>query len=57
MEDLRYNIFEKDEKHFLELDTISILDSGEFTCTASNSMGSAYCAFNITVEGNLKKII
>ncbi len=49
--DNRYNLFEKDEKCFLEIENISILDAGEFTCTVSNVMGAVYSAFNIVVEG------
>lgn len=29
----------------------SILDSGEYTCTATNTQGAIFCSFNIHVEG------
>lgn len=50
-DDLRYKVYNKEDNDFFEIDNVSILDTGEFTCTASNVMGAVYSAFNIIVEG------
>lgn len=34
---------------------MSILDTGEYTCTASNVMGAVYSAISIIVEGMMRK--
>ena len=53
--DSRYKVYEKDGGCFFEIENVSILDTGEFTCTASNVMGAVYSAINIIVEGTKKK--
>ena len=53
--DYRYNIFEKEDCNYFEIDNISILDTGEYTCTASNVMGAVYSAISIIVEGWLSR--
>ncbi len=49
--DNRYTIFEKDDCNYFEIENISILDTGEYTCTASNVMGAVYSAISVIVEG------
>ena len=49
-DDLRFKIYKKDDCNYFEIDNISILDTGEYTCTASNVMGAVYSAINILVE-------
>lgn len=57
LDDIRYKIYEQNECHYFEIDNVSILDTGEYTCTASNVMGAVYSAINIIVEGtNLNDI-
>jgi hypothetical protein len=53
LDDIRYKISEKDDCNYFEIDNVSILDTGEYTCTASNVMGAVYSAINIIVEGYL----
>jgi len=47
----RYKIFEVDNTSYLEIENVSILHTGEYTCTASNVMGAVYSAINVVVEG------
>ncbi|RNA34764.1 muscle M-line assembly unc-89-like [Brachionus plicatilis] len=49
-EDKRIKIYEKEKCSYFEISNISILDTGEYTCTASNVMGAVYSAINILVE-------
>lgn len=44
--------YEIDDCNYFEIENVSILDTGEYTCTASNVMGAIYCAIKINVEGN-----
>lgn len=48
--DNRIKIYDKDGCNYFEIINISILDTGEYTCTASNVMGAVYSAINILVE-------
>ena len=41
------------ENHFLELTNSKRQNSGEYTCTASNAAGSAFCTANVKVLGEL----
>jgi hypothetical protein len=43
--------YEIDDCSYFEIENVSILDTGEYTCTASNIMGAVYCAVKINVEG------
>ena len=52
-DDRRYKKYEKDGCSLFEIKTVSILDTGEYTCTASNVMGAVYSAINLVVEGSL----
>ncbi|CAF0740265.1 unnamed protein product [Brachionus calyciflorus] len=49
-DDRRIKIYKNNDSNFFEIDNISILDTGEYTCTASNVMGAVYSAINILVE-------
>ena len=49
-DDSRYRIFERDGLHFFEIENTSILDAGEYTCTASNVMGAVYSSVNVVIE-------
>ncbi len=51
LDDMRLKVYENEGLNFFELDNVSLLDAGEFTCTASNLMGAVFCAVNVTVEG------
>ena len=50
-EETRYKIVDKENTSYFEIENVSILDTGEYTCTASNVMGAVYSAINIIVEG------
>ena len=52
-DDRRYKKYEKDGSSLFEIKNVSILDTGEYTCTASNVMGAVYSAINLVVEGSL----
>ena len=55
--DDRFRIYEQEDGSFFEIDNVSILDTGEFTCTASNVMGAVYSAINIVVEGKFRSFL
>jgi hypothetical protein len=50
-DDRRFKKYEKDDLSLFEIKNVSILDTGEYTCTASNVMGAVYSAINLVVEG------
>ena len=57
-EDTRYRIYDEPPTtpsggavSYFEIDNTSILDSGEYTCTASNMMGAVYGSISVTIEG------
>ncbi|CAF0827406.1 unnamed protein product, partial [Didymodactylos carnosus] len=52
-----YKIYDKDGQNYLEIPAVSILDSGEYTCLASNMMGAVYNSFQLHVEDSLFFII
>lgn len=47
----RLKIVNEGELHFLELIKGTLADSGDYTCTASNTAGASYCTVNVTVSG------
>ncbi len=54
-DDGRLKTYNLNESSYFEIDKVSILDCGEYTCTASNVMGAIYCNVKVSVEG-LSKI-
>ncbi len=52
LDDMRLKVYENEGLNFFELDNTTLLDAGEYTCTASNVMGAVFCAFGVSVEGN-----
>ncbi|XP_067933210.1 obscurin-like [Watersipora subatra] len=49
-EDGTCRLYSKKDEYFMEIPGCSIMDSGEYTCTATNSQGAVFCSFNIHVE-------
>ena len=49
-DDIRYKAYEKDERNYFEIESISLLDAGEYTCTASNVMGAIFSSIKISIE-------
>lgn len=51
--DQRLHIYDDENEpnvSYFEIDNTSILDSGEYTCTASNIMGAVFCSILVTIE-------
>lgn len=49
-DDKRFSMYENNDEQYFEINNVSILDTSEYTCTASNFMGAVYSAVNILVE-------
>ena len=56
LDDMRFKSYELDECNYFEIDNLSILDAGEYTCTASNVMGAVFCAVDISIEGKFRAL-
>lgn len=51
LDEMRFKSYELDGMDHFEIDNLSILDAGEYTCTASNVMGAIFCTVDISIEG------
>jgi hypothetical protein len=49
-DDSRVKIYDDDGLSYFELENTSILDAGEYTCTASNVMGAVFSPINVVIE-------
>jgi hypothetical protein len=50
-DDSRFKIYTgEDGLSYFEIDNTSILDAGEYTCTASNVMGAVFSPINVVIE-------
>ena len=50
----RYSVVERDGLKVLQVDNVVPSDIGEYTVTATNSLGEASCSADMTVEGKLE---
>ncbi|XP_074662623.1 protein Obscurin-like [Tubulanus polymorphus] len=45
------SMFNEDDSHYLVILKSSLLDAGEYTCTANNDAGAVFCTLKLTIEG------
>jgi len=57
LDEMRLKSYELDDMNYFEIDNLSILDAGEYTCTASNIMGAIFCTVDISIEGLFLRIL
>jgi hypothetical protein len=48
-----HRVYDRNGENYFEIPKISILDSGEYSCIATNMMGAVYSTFIICVEGRI----
>ncbi len=49
-DDNRFKIYDENGMNYFEIENTSILDAGEYTCTASNVMGAVFSPINVVIE-------